>query len=65
MLNKNLFEISYRIYLKFNLSDTHFSWKGYLIRRIPPKINIHLIAYKKKQAVRRCLPSKILLSISI
>jgi hypothetical protein len=44
----NLFEISYRIYLKFNLSDTHFSWKGYLIGRLPPKINIHLIAYKKK-----------------
>ena len=48
MLNKIFFEISYRIYLKFNLSDTHFSWKGYLIGRLPPKINIHLIAYKKK-----------------
>jgi hypothetical protein len=44
--------------IKFNLSDTHFSWKGYLIGRLPPKINIHLIAYKKKQAVRRCLLSK-------
>jgi hypothetical protein len=24
-------ELSYRIHLKFNLSDTHISWKGYLI----------------------------------
>jgi hypothetical protein len=47
------------------ITDTHFSWKGYLIESLTPKINIRLIAYKKKQAVRRCLPSKILLSLSI
>jgi hypothetical protein len=44
----NRFEISHRIHLKFNLSDTHLSWKGYLIGSLPPKINIHLMAYKKK-----------------
>ena len=64
MLNKNLFELSYWFRLKFNLSDTHISWKGYLIGSLSPKINIHLMAYKKKQTVRRCLPSKILLSLS-
>ena len=58
-------ELSYRIHLKFNLSDTQISWKGYLIGSLTPKINIHLMAYKKKQTVRRCLPSKILLSLSI
>ena len=58
-------ELSYRIHLKFNLSDTHISWKGYLIGSLTPKINIHLMAYKKKQTVWRCLPSKILLSLSI
>ena len=47
------------IHIKFNLSDTHISWKGYLIGSLTPKINIHLMAYKKKQTVRRCLPSKI------
>ena len=41
-------ELSYRIHLKFNLSDTHISWKGYLIGSLTPKINIHLMAYKKK-----------------
>ena len=30
----------------------------YLIGSFTPKINIHLRAYKKKQTVRRCLPSK-------
>jgi hypothetical protein len=30
----------------------------YLIGSFTPKINIHLMAYKKKQTVRRCLPSK-------
>ena len=44
-------ELSYRIHLKFNLSDTHISWKGYLIGSLTPKINIHLMAYKKKQTV--------------
>jgi hypothetical protein len=44
---------------------THISWKGYLIGSLSPKINIHLMAYKKKQSVWRCLPSKILLSLSI
>ena len=34
-------ELSYRIHLKFNLSDTHISWKGYLIGSLTPKINIH------------------------
>jgi hypothetical protein len=34
--------------LKLNLSDTHISWKGYLIGSLTPKINIHLMAYKKK-----------------
>jgi hypothetical protein len=58
-------ELSYRIHLKFNLSDTHISWKGYSIGSLIPKINIHLMAYKKKQTVRRCLRSKILLSLSI
>jgi hypothetical protein len=48
-LKKN--ELSYRIHLKFNLSDTHVSWKGYLIGRLTPKINIHLMAYKRKQTV--------------
>jgi hypothetical protein len=47
MLNKK--ELSYRIYLKFNLSDTLISWKGYLIGSLTPKINIHLMAYQKKQ----------------
>ena len=27
----NKIELSYRIHLKFNLSDTHISWKRYLI----------------------------------
>ena len=44
-------ELSYRIHLKFNLSDTHISWKGYLIGSLTPKINIHLMAYKTKQTV--------------
>jgi hypothetical protein len=51
MLNKRKIELSYRIHLKFNLSDTHISWKGYLIGSLTPKINIHLMAYKKKQTV--------------
>jgi hypothetical protein len=42
-------ELSYRIHLKFNLSDAHISWKGYLFGSLTPKINIHLRAYKKKQ----------------
>ena len=41
-------ELSYRIHLKFNLSDTHISWKGYLIGSLTPKIKIHLMACKKK-----------------
>ena len=41
-------ELSYRIHLKFNINDTHISWKGYLIGSLTPKINIHLMAYKKK-----------------
>ena len=48
MLNKKKIELSYRIHLKFNLSDTHISWKEYLIGSLTPKINIHLMAYKKK-----------------
>ena len=48
MLKKKKIELSYRIHLKFNLSDTHISWKGYLIGSLIPKINIHLMAYKKK-----------------
>ena len=48
MLNKRKNELSYRIHLKFNLSDTHISWKGYLIESLTPKINIHLMAYKTK-----------------
>jgi hypothetical protein len=36
------------IHLKFNLSDTHISWNGYLIGCLTPKINIHLMAYMKK-----------------
>jgi hypothetical protein len=64
-VKSNRFELSYRIHLKFNLSDIHISWKGYLIGSLTPKINIHLMAYKKKQTVRRCLPSKIRLSLSI
>jgi hypothetical protein len=44
-------ELSYRIHLKFNLSDAHISWKWYLIGSLTPKINIHLMAYKKKQKV--------------
>jgi hypothetical protein len=47
----HLKELSYRIHLKFNLSDTHISWKGYLIGSLTPKISIHLMAYKKKQTV--------------
>ena len=35
--------------LHFNLSDTHISWKGYLIGSLTPKINIHLMAYKKQE----------------
>jgi hypothetical protein len=42
MLNKKKIELSYRIHLKFNLSDTHISWKGYLIGSLIPKINTHL-----------------------
>jgi hypothetical protein len=34
-----------------NLCDTHISWKGYLIGSLTPKINIHLMTYKKKQTV--------------
>ena len=41
MLNKKKCELSYRIHLKLNLSDTHISWKGYLIGSLTPKINIH------------------------
>ena len=41
-------ELSHRIHLKLNLSDTHISWKWYLIGSLIPKINIHLKAYKKK-----------------
>jgi hypothetical protein len=44
-------ELSYRIYPKFNLSDTHISWKGYQIGSLTLKINIYLMAYKKKQTV--------------
>jgi hypothetical protein len=44
-------ELSYRIHLKFNLRDTHISWKGYLIGSLTPKMNIHLMTYKKKQTV--------------
>jgi len=44
-------ELSYMIHLKFNLSDTHISWKWYLIGNLTPKINIHLMAYQKKQTV--------------
>jgi hypothetical protein len=44
----NIIEPSYRFHLKFNVNDTHISWKGYLIGKLPPKINIHLMAYKKK-----------------
>jgi hypothetical protein len=44
----NLFELSYRLHLKINISDTHISWKGYLIGSLSQKINIHLMAYKKK-----------------
>jgi hypothetical protein len=29
-------ELSYRIHLKFNINDTHISWKGYLIGRLTP-----------------------------
>ena len=39
---------SKQVHLKFNLSDTHISWKGYLIGSLTPKINIHLMSYKKK-----------------
>ena len=42
-------ELSYRIHLKFNLSDTHISWKGCLIGSLTLKINIHLMAYKKQE----------------
>ena len=48
MLNKKK-DLSYRFHLKFNLSDTHISWKRYLIGSLTPKINIYLMAYKKKQ----------------
>jgi hypothetical protein len=47
MLNKKK-KLSYRIHLKLNLSDTHISWNRYLIGSLTPKINIHLMAYKKK-----------------
>jgi hypothetical protein len=36
MLNKKRIELSYRIHLKLNLSDTHISWKGYLIGSLTP-----------------------------
>ena len=42
-VKENLFELLYRFYLKFNISDTHISWKGYLIGNLPPKINKHLM----------------------
>ena len=48
MLNKKKIEPSYRIHLTFNLSDTHISWKGYLIGSLTPTINIHLMTYQKK-----------------
>jgi hypothetical protein len=44
-------ELSYMIHLKFNLSDTHISWKWYLIGNFTPKTNIHLMAHQKKQTV--------------
>ena len=47
MINKKK-NFTYRIHLKCNLSDTHISWKGNLIGSLAPKINIHLMAYKKK-----------------
>ena len=47
LIKKNA--LSYRIHLKFNLTDAHILWKGYLIGSLIPKINIHLMAYKKKQ----------------
>ena len=46
---KKIIELSYRIHLKFNLSDTHMSWKGYLIGSLTPKINIQLMAYQKNR----------------
>jgi hypothetical protein len=52
-------ELSYRIHLKFNLSDTHISWKGYLIGSLTPKINIHLMAYKKKQTVWKAMENSL------
>ena len=51
MLNKKKIELSYMIHLKFNLSDTHISGKRYLIGSLILKIYMHLMAYKKKQAV--------------
>jgi hypothetical protein len=36
------------IHIKFNLSDTHISWKGDLIGSLTPKINIDLMAYIRK-----------------
>jgi hypothetical protein len=65
MLNIKKNELSYKIHLKFNLSDTQISWKGHLIGSLTPTINIHLMAYQKKNTVRRCLPSIILLSLPI
>ena len=49
MLNIKKNELSYRIHLKFNLSDTQISWKGHLIGSLTPTINIHLMAYQKKK----------------
>ena len=46
---KKIIELSYRIHLKFNLSDIHISWKEYLIGSLTPKINIQLMAYKKNR----------------
>jgi hypothetical protein len=45
MLNKKK-ELSYRIHLKFNLSETHISWKGHLIGSLTPKINIKHVEKK-------------------
>ena len=46
-INLNLLELSYRFYLKFNITDTHISWKGYLTGNLPPKIKIQWHIRKK------------------
>jgi len=50
--------------MKFNISDIHVSWKGYIIGNLPLKINIHLMAYKKNRLLEVVNPWKLSLALT-